>query len=91
LFTARNKSSVERDKIAEMVHLTQTSFGTAKASSTTGIKLPSGVQVVNPMSANVTKQNITRSVYSVGRLAHDLAGGYLATMPSEESFSKDEG
>jgi 4-hydroxybutyryl-CoA dehydratase/vinylacetyl-CoA-Delta-isomerase len=46
--------------------------------------------MVNPMLANVTKQNITRNIYAVGRLAHDLAGGYLATMPDEASFKNPE-
>ncbi|MCG8413595.1 MAG: 4-hydroxyphenylacetate 3-hydroxylase family protein [Pseudomonadales bacterium] len=85
-----DRNSVVRDKLTEMVHLTETNYGTAIASSAQGYKLPCGSQMVNPMLANVTKQNITRSVYSVGRLAHDLAGGYLATMPSEESFNNPE-
>ena len=85
-----DRNSVVRDKLTEMVHQTETNYGTAIAASAQGHKLPCGSQMVNPMLANVTKQNITRSVYSVGRLAHDLAGGYLATMPSEESFNNPE-
>lgn len=85
-----DRNSVVRDKLTEMVHLTETSYGTAIAASAQGYKLPCGSQMVNPMLANVTKQNITRNVYSVGRLAHDLAGGFLATMPGEESFENPE-
>jgi 4-hydroxybutyryl-CoA dehydratase/vinylacetyl-CoA-Delta-isomerase len=33
--------------------------------------------------ANVTKLNVTRNVYEIARLAHDITGGLLATMPSE--------
>lgn len=85
-----DRNSVVRDKLTEMVHLTETNYGTALAASASGHKLPCGSQMVNPMLANVTKQNITRSVYAVGRLAHDLAGGYLATMPGESSFQNPE-
>jgi len=46
--------------------------------------------MVNPMMANTVKQNITRNVYSIGRIAHDLAGGFLATMPDEAAFENPE-
>ena len=36
------------------------------------------------------KQNITRNVYQIGRLSHDLAGGFLATMPDEKSLENPE-
>jgi len=85
-----DRNSIVRDKLLEMVHLTETNYGTAVAASARGYKLPCGSQMVNPMLANVTKQNITRNVYAVGRLAHDLAGGYLATMPEEKAFENPE-
>jgi 4-hydroxybutyryl-CoA dehydratase/vinylacetyl-CoA-Delta-isomerase len=46
--------------------------------------------MVDPMMANTVKQNITRNVYAMGRLAHDIAGGYLATMPEEAAFESPE-
>jgi 4-hydroxybutyryl-CoA dehydratase/vinylacetyl-CoA-Delta-isomerase len=46
--------------------------------------------MVDPMMANITKQNITRSTYNVGRLAHDIAGGFLATMPDQAAFDHPE-
>lgn len=49
-------------------------------------QLPCGSFMVNPMMANTVKQNIARNVYQFGRLAHDLAGGFLATMPDQASF-----
>ena len=33
---------------------------------------------------------ITRNVYQIGRLSHDLAGGFLATMPDEKALEKPE-
>ena len=34
------------------------------------------------MLANVCKQNVTRLPYEIGRLAEDLAGGAISTLPS---------
>jgi 4-hydroxybutyryl-CoA dehydratase/vinylacetyl-CoA-Delta-isomerase len=88
LGTERN--GIVKDKLVEMVHLTETTYGTAIAASAKGYKLPCGSFMVDPMLANVTKQNITRNVYEIGRIAHDLAGGFLATVPGEESLANPE-
>ena len=85
-----DRNPIVRDKLIEMIHLTETSYGTAIASAAQGHKLPCGAQMVNPMLANVTKQNITRNIYAVGRLAHDLAGGYLATLLDEAAIENPE-
>jgi 4-hydroxybutyryl-CoA dehydratase/vinylacetyl-CoA-Delta-isomerase len=36
--------------------------------------------------ANVCKQNVTRFPYEIARLAEDLAGGLMVTMPSEQDM-----
>ena len=38
------------------------------------------------MLANVCKHNVTRFPYEIGRLAQDLAGGLMVTMPGEAEF-----
>jgi 4-hydroxybutyryl-CoA dehydratase/vinylacetyl-CoA-Delta-isomerase len=38
------------------------------------------------MLANVCKHNVTRFPYEIGRLAQDIAGGLMVTMPSEKDF-----
>jgi 4-hydroxybutyryl-CoA dehydratase/vinylacetyl-CoA-Delta-isomerase len=44
------------------------------------------------MLANVCKHNVTRFPYEIGRLAQDIAGGLMVTMPSEKDFrSPDTG
>ena len=58
--------------------------------SAMGYRLPCGSFMVDPMMANTVKQNITRNVYHIGRLSHDLAGGFLATMPGQKSFENPE-
>src|SRR3989304_7218529 len=44
----------------------------------------------DPRMSNTVKQNITRNVYQISRLAHDLAGGFLATMPDQKALENPE-
>lgn len=84
------KASHIRDKLAEMIHLTETMYQGSIACSAEGHKLPCGSYFVDPLLANVTKQNVTRHVYEIARLSHDLAGGLIATLPSEKDFEHPE-
>ncbi len=88
LGTERN--AIVKDKLIEMVHLTETTYASAIGSSALGYKLPCGSFMVDPILANTVKQNITRNVYEIGRLSHDLAGGFLATMPGSESLDNPD-
>ncbi|HWQ60911.1 MAG TPA: 4-hydroxyphenylacetate 3-hydroxylase C-terminal domain-containing protein, partial [Negativicutes bacterium] len=40
--------------------------------------------------ANVCKQNVTRFPYEIARLAEDIAGGLMVTMPSEKDLRNPE-
>lgn len=80
------KAAHVKDKIVEMVHLTETLYCCAIACSAEGRQLPSGAFYVDPLLANVDKQNVTRFIYEICRLAHDIAGGFIATMPSEQDL-----
>jgi 4-hydroxybutyryl-CoA dehydratase/vinylacetyl-CoA-Delta-isomerase len=40
--------------------------------------------------ANVHKQNITRFPYEIARIAQDIAGGLMVTLPSEADFNSPE-
>ena len=84
------KNSVVRDKLTEMIHLNETTYASAIGASAMGYALPCGSFMVDPMMANTVKQNITRNVYKIGRLSHDLSGGFLATMPGQKSFDNPE-
>jgi 4-hydroxybutyryl-CoA dehydratase / vinylacetyl-CoA-Delta-isomerase len=88
LGTERNQ--VVRDKLVEMVHMNETTYASAIGASAMGYELPCGSFMVDPMAANTVKQNITRNVYEIGRLAHDLAGGFLATMPDSKALDNPE-
>ena len=45
--------------------------------------------MIDLLLANVCKQNVTRFPYEIVRLAEDIAGGLMVTMPSEKDFNSD--
>ncbi len=75
-------SSHVKDKLAEMIHLNETLHAGALASAARGTASPSGAYQVDPLLANVCKLNITRFPFDISRIAQDIAGGLLVTMPS---------
>jgi 4-hydroxybutyryl-CoA dehydratase/vinylacetyl-CoA-Delta-isomerase len=81
-----NKASHVRDKLVEMTHLNETIYSSALACSTEGWKTPSGAYQIEQMLANVCKHNVTRFTYELARIAEDIAGGLMVTMPSEKDF-----
>lgn len=84
------KNNIVKDKLTEMVHLSETTYASAIGASALGYQLPCGSWMVDPISANTVKQNITRNVYEIGRLSHDLAGGFIATLPGSDSLDNPE-
>ncbi|MBW1703805.1 MAG: 4-hydroxybutyryl-CoA dehydratase [Deltaproteobacteria bacterium] len=84
------KTSHIKDKIAEMIHLNETLHAGALASAGKGYKTPSGAYAVDHLLANVCKLNITRFPFDISRLAQDIAGGLLVTMPSLDDQDNPE-
>jgi 4-hydroxybutyryl-CoA dehydratase/vinylacetyl-CoA-Delta-isomerase len=84
------KGSHVKDKITEMIHLCETLYCSSIACSAEGWPTPSGAYMVDTMLANVCKQNVTRFHFEVARLAIDLAGGFLATLPSEYDLESED-
>ncbi|MCP4593612.1 MAG: 4-hydroxybutyryl-CoA dehydratase, partial [bacterium] len=80
-----NASHVKR-KLGEMIHLNETLFSCGLGCSVAGTAMPSGTYLVDLLLANVCKQNVTRFPYEIARLAEDLAGGLMVTMPSEKDL-----
>lgn len=75
-----------RDKLVEMTHLNETIYGTGVAASYQGIAMKSGAYLPDEMLANVCKHHVTRFPYEIGRLAQDIAGGLMVTLPSERDL-----
>ncbi|MDQ4051012.1 MAG: 4-hydroxybutyryl-CoA dehydratase, partial [Thermoproteota archaeon] len=79
-----------KDKLVEMTHLNETIFAAGVASSYQAHKTAAGNWQNDDMLANVCKHNVTRFPYEIGRLAQDIAGGLMVTMPSEKEFRNPE-
>ncbi|HUN70478.1 MAG TPA: 4-hydroxyphenylacetate 3-hydroxylase N-terminal domain-containing protein [Burkholderiales bacterium] len=84
------KASHVRDKLVEMTHLNETIYGTGIAASHQATRMKSGVCLSDDMLSNVCKHHVTRLPYEIGRLAQDLAGGLMVTMPSEKDLRHPE-
>lgn len=75
-----------RDKLAEMAHQSESMYSGALACSYECSTLGCGTAFVNPLLANSSKLNTARGYPEVTRLAQDIAGGFIATMPSEREL-----
>jgi 4-hydroxybutyryl-CoA dehydratase/vinylacetyl-CoA-Delta-isomerase len=80
------RASHIRDRITEMIQLNETMMCCSLACAHEGHQEPSGTYFVNTLWANVSKLNVTRFPYEISRLAQEIAGGSLVTMPSEKDF-----
>lgn len=82
-----NKASHIKDKLIEMTHLNETLYCCGIACSAEGKATKAGNYQIDLLLANVCKQNVTRFPYEISRLAEDIAGGLMVTMPSEQDFN----
>jgi len=79
-----------RDKLVEMTHLNETLYACGIACSAEGYELPSGGYLVNRLLANVCKLHVGRFPFEMVRLAQDIAGGLVVTLPSERDYKHPE-
>lgn len=84
------RASHVRDKLIEMIHLNETLYSCGLACSCQGYPTASGTYLIDLLLANVCKQNVTRFPYEIARLAEDIAGGLMVTMPSEKDLRHPE-
>ena len=77
-----------KDKLVEMNKLNETIYATGIASSLQGSSTKSGNFINNDLLANVCKQHVTKETYEIGRIAQDLAGGLVGSMPSGIDFNE---
>ncbi len=78
-----NKAGHIKEKLIEMMHLAETMYCCSLACSYEGVKEECGSYYVNTLLANEVKLNCTRNMYEISRLAHEVAGGFIATLPHE--------
>ncbi len=88
-YNGADKASHIKDKLIEMTHLNETLYCCGIACSAEGHATECGSYIIDLLTANVCKQNVTRFPYEIVRLAEDIAGGLMVTMPSEKDFRSD--
>ncbi len=84
------RASHLKDKLTEMIHLNETLFSCGIACSALGRATKAGNYLIDLLLANVCKLNVTRFPYEIARLAQDVAGGLLATLPSDQDFQSPQ-
>jgi 4-hydroxybutyryl-CoA dehydratase/vinylacetyl-CoA-Delta-isomerase len=89
-YNGTERASHVKDKIIEMNHLNETLYCGCIACAAEGHREPSGTYLVDTLLANVHKQNVTRFPYEIARLAQDIAGGLMVTLPSEADLHAPE-
>ena len=88
-FNGVSKASHIIEKITEMLHLNETLYCCGLACSYEGHRTRAGSCEIDMLLANVCKQNVTRFPYEIARLAEDIAGGLMVTMPSERDLRNE--
>ena len=89
-YQGTDKASHVKDKIVEMIHLNETMYAGGLARSAEGKPTASGTYLIDLLLANMCKLNVTRFPYEIARLAQDIAGGLLVTLPSEKDLAHPE-
>jgi len=82
-----DRASHIRDKIVEMIHLNETMWSCGIACSALGHQTAAGNYEIDLLLANVCKQNVTRFPFEMARLATDVAGGLVGTLPSARDIA----
>jgi len=81
-----------QDKLIEMVRLSETSHACAIAAAAKGREEPEGSGVFMPddLFGNVAKLNIAHGFWEIMKLAGDIGGGVLVTMPRLKDLEHPE-
>jgi len=79
-----------RDKLSDMIAITETVYSCGIAAAMRGYELPGGGYVSDPVLANNAKYYASRAVFDLIRLAEDITGGILSCCPSEKEMNNPE-
>lgn len=71
-----------RSKLTKMVFLNETLWSCGLAAAYSGHQLPSGSFSPNRLLANVAKLHTSDDVFDLAKIAQDICGGIVATMPT---------
>jgi 4-hydroxybutyryl-CoA dehydratase/vinylacetyl-CoA-Delta-isomerase len=78
------------DKIADLIIMTETLYGLGLSAMLKGKPTPSGIYFPDYVLGGVAKYSATILPFLMARVAQDICGGLVATMPSEKDLRNDE-
>jgi len=85
-----DKLSHIRDKIVEMSFQSALAFGTAIAAGYKAKATASGVYLPDDLLVNAAKLQAVDAVWMASKLACEIAGGVICTVPSQKDFDNPE-
>jgi 4-hydroxybutyryl-CoA dehydratase/vinylacetyl-CoA-Delta-isomerase len=77
-------------KLTDMVALTETIYSCGIATGAEAKKMSSGIYYGDLLLGNVCKMNVCELPHKMARMAVDIAGGIVGTMPSEKDLDHPE-
>ncbi len=89
-YNGTSKVTHHKEKIIDMLHMAETLYGCSLAASYEGHKEPSGTYFINSVLANASKIHEGKQMAEMIRLMVDIAGGYVADLPSDLDFKNPE-
>ena len=89
-YNGTSRISHLKEKIVDMIHRAETLYGCSIAASYEGKQEPSGIYFIDPVLANASKIHEGREMAEVTRLMIDVAGGFVADLPSDRDFENPE-
>jgi 4-hydroxybutyryl-CoA dehydratase/vinylacetyl-CoA-Delta-isomerase len=89
-YNGTSKASHHKEKVTDMIHIAETLYGCSLAASYEGKKEASGTYFIDPVLANASKIHEGRDMAQVTRLLIDVAGGFVADLPSDRDINHPE-
>jgi len=89
-YNGTEKVSHHKEKVIDMIHRAETLYGCSIAASYEGKQMPSGNYYIDPVLANASKIHEGKEMAEATRLMIDIAGGFVADLPSDRDFENPE-
>ncbi|MBM3166569.1 MAG: 4-hydroxybutyryl-CoA dehydratase [Chloroflexi bacterium] len=89
-YNGLDKVAHVKDKIADMIAITETMYSCGIAAAVRGFELPHAGYISDPVLANNAKYYASKAVFDLIRLAEDITGGILACCPGEKEMKNPE-
>jgi 4-hydroxybutyryl-CoA dehydratase/vinylacetyl-CoA-Delta-isomerase len=89
-YNGTEKVSHIKEKIVEMTYLNELMYAAGLSAASDAAPLARGAYWVEPTLANVCKLSVTEMPFRIARLAQDIAGGAMVTIPSGRDLLNPE-